>query len=515
MEIKDLKDKLVAVLGFGQEGRSVTEYLIKHGIKPVLFDQKPWEEWSSEEKEYIRSLKINFIFGTGYLQELKGFDVAFRSPGIRLHDIAQAIGLPSRSEATGLHYTSHNIAITSQTKWFFQHCPAKIIGVTGTKGKGTTASLIYEMLSVSLRGAASAFSKATKQFLPLDVKIISSAHDDIANNAPPRNDTRGGAYLTGNIGKTQPLEILDNLNPDDWVVYELSSFQLQDLKRSPHIGVVLMVTQEHLDYHQNAVEYREAKAPIAKFQSAGDFAVINADYQESLKIGEQGKGQKYYFSREKEVEKGCYVKNGQIIVKGIGESNFQYPISNIQLRGRHNLENICAAAAASALAGVDTNSIKSALQNFKGLEHRLEFVAEKNGIKFYNDSFSTTPETAIAAINSFSEPLVVILGGSSKFADFTDLGRTIAETKNIKALVLTGQEAGRIKEAIFKAGKALPKIMEGAANMKGIFTQALSAAQKGDVVLLSPACASFGMFKNYKDRGEQFKRFAESLQNTD
>jgi UDP-N-acetylmuramoylalanine--D-glutamate ligase len=481
MNLQDLNKKLVAILGYGQEGKAVTAYLIRHGITPVLFDQKPWEDWDEIEKLEIKKLGINFIFGPDCFKELAGFDVAFRSPGIRL---------------SSLQLSADSLQMTSQTKWFFEHCPAKIIGVTGTKGKGTTASLIYAIL------------RATHYSLPTN------------------------CYLTGNIGKIQSLEILDYLMPEDWVVYELSSFQLQDLDRSPHIGVVLMVTQEHLDYHASQEEYVEAKSAITKFQTAHDTAVINADFESSIKIGKLGKGKKLYYTRKinipdfdgrpfgktqggsecnrtsrqnRESEQfslDCFVTDNQIIIT---EPNFQFPIPDLQLKGRHNLENVCAAILAARRAGASDEVIKKAIMNFKGLEHRLEFVDEKNGIKFYNDSFSTTPETAIAAIKAFTEPEILILGGSSKHADFTDLGRTITGSKNIKAVILIGQEAGGIKSAIQNAGRYQGKIFEGAKNMGEIFDQIKSISEKGNVVVLSPACASFDMFKNYEDRGEQFK----------
>ncbi len=454
MNIQDLENKLVAVLGFGQEGQAVSKYLLKHGIKPVLFDQKPWGEWPKEKQNEIKKLEVNFTFGPEAFKKLAGFEVAFRSPGIPISKIQMP---------------KSKCQITSQTKFFFNNCPAKLIGVTGTKGKGTTATLISEIL------------KSQRQM----------------------SNVKCQTYLTGNIGKEQPLNILDDLKKDDWVVYELSSFQLQDLKQSPHIGVVLMITQEHLDYHKNTEEYREAKESIVKFQTKGDFAVINADFPESMAIGRLGESAKLYFSRQQKVMPGCFVANDKILYIGPdGKTQDIVKINELLLKGSHNLENACAAVIAAHCAGCSDNTIMQILRNFKGLEHRLELVAEKNGIKFYNDSFSTTPETAIAAIRSFNEPLIVILGGSSKHSDFTELGKTIKDSKNIKALILVGLEAVRIKSAINKPEIA---ILEGAKNMPEIFEQIKSTAKKGDVILLSPACASFDMFKNYQDRGEQYK----------
>lgn len=475
MDVLDLKGKLVAVLGFGQEGRAVTAYLIKHGIKPVLFDQRPWEVWEKDQQDEIKALDVNFIFGPDCLKELPGFDVAFRSPGIKLSQL-----------------TIDNLQLTSQTKWFFENCPAKIIGVTGTKGKGTTASLIYEILQCS------------QPIYRLSRQPINGL------------TTRPKTYLTGNIGKTQPLDILDELKPEDWIVYELSSFQLQDLEKSPHISVVLMVTQEHLDYHQNTQEYVTAKEAIVKYQSKDDFAIVNADFEASVKIGQLGQGKKIYFSKKNYYSNsdgrqnyynqkpiGAFVKDQKIVA-----SDFRLPVGSLQLRGEHNLENIMAAILAARCAKASFDAIKKAAVSFKGLEHRLEFVAEKNGVKFYNDSFSTTPETAIAAINSFEEPLIVILGGSSKNSDFKELGKTINRKKNIRAIVLIGQEAANIKQYL---NIEAAMILEGDKDMPAIFKKIKSLAKKGDIVLLSPACASFDMFKSYVDRGNQFKEAVKNF----
>ena len=473
MQFIDLQNKLNAVVGFGQEGRATTEYLLKHGVIPVLFDERPWKEWSADHQAYIKSLAVNFIFGPDAFKELKGFNVVFRSPGIKLNQVVNNV--------------SKSTLITSQTKWFFDHCPAKIIGVTGTKGKGTTSSLIYEILQ------ANAYNLKAK------------------------------SYLTGNIGKVQPFEILDNLKNEDFVVYELSSFQLQDLKKSPHIGVVLMVTSEHLDYHKDLAEYIEGKSGIVKYQTADDFAIINVDYSESVEIGNLGKGKKIFFSTKKELEEGVFVKDKSLVIKNVLGAGFKLPTpvaepmnrhatgqaTGYQLRGNHNLENIEAAITACLAIGIkDPDVLQTSINAFKGLEHRLEFVAEKQSVKYYNDSFSTTPETAIAAINSFTEPIILILGGSSKNSDFTQLGKTIHNSNNIKALILIGQETERIKQSI---NTTSIKILEGAKSMQEIFEQINSVKAKGDVVLLSPACASFDMFENYKDRGEQFKQAVNAV----
>lgn len=454
MNLTDLINKQIAIVGYGMEGRALANYLLKHNLSPTLIDELPWEEWPEADKALIRNLQINFIFGPHAFLELGAFDVIFRSPGVSLAKLKDKV--------------QEQCIITSQTQWFFEHCPGQIIGITGTKGKGTTASLIYEILK----------------------------HNLAQHNAQAK------VFLTGNIGQIQPAQVLAELKANDYVVYELSSFQLQDLHTSPHIAVILMVTSDHLDYHKNLSEYYEAKSAIAKFQTPKDFCVINADVPASVQIGDLSPGQKIFFSRKNQVKNGCFFNNQHIVFT---ESNFKLSIQNFLLKGQHNIENISAAILVARLLNVGFPEIETVLQKFKGLEHRLELVTEKNGVKYYNDSFSTTPETAIAGINAFTEPLIVILGGSSKNADFKELGQVISETKNVKAVILIGEEAKNLEPNIRRPDV---QILKGAQNMGEIFKQIRQTAKAGDVVLLSPACASFGMFKNYKERGEQFKKFA-------
>jgi len=445
----DLKNKKIAVLGLGIEGEDICRYLISQGVRNItVFDQKTPEELG----EKIDELRINgltdYELGPNYLKNgLGGFDVIFRSPAFKL-------SLPEIVEVK-----KSGTIITSATKLFFDLCPAKIIGVTGTKGKGTTSTLIYEILK-----------KAGKR-----------------------------VFLAGNIGEPM-LALLPKLDKKSWVVLELSSFQLQDLKKSPHIAVVLFITSEHLDYHSSTEEYVQAKANIVRWQKESDFAVLNGDNQTSSSFASLTKAKVYYFSKEKKVD-GAFVRDGRIYLfnKLIG------PTNKLQVLGVHNWENICAACTAAFLAGADLNSIKKVVFSFKGLEHRLEFIREIGGVKFYNDSFSTTPETTIAAIKAFSQPIILITGGSEKGSDYTQLGKEISQSK-VKTLILIGKTAQKIKKIVQKAGFR-GKIIYKPGEMKEVVKKAFTEAKKGDVVLLSPACASFDMFKNYKDRGWQFKKY--------
>jgi len=291
--------------------------------------------------------------------------------------------------------------------------------------------------------------------------------------------------LAGNIGKPM-LRLLPKLKATDWVCLELSSFQLQDLNKSPHIAVVLNITSDHLDIHQDVNEYRLAKTNILRYQKPDDYAVINRDYQTTKSMAALTKAKVSFFSRH----------------------DLSLDQRRIQLRGEHNLENIAAAMTAGRLIGVPVNIIKSAVYSFKGLEHRLELVKEVKGVKYYNDSFSTTPETAIAAIKAFTEPLIIILGGSDKGSDYAPLGQTISSRRNLKAIILIGKMAPTIRHSIHNFSG---QILSGGKTMIQIIKQAELLAKPGDVVVLSPACASFDMFLNYKDRGNQFKAYVKKL----
>ncbi|MBI4097103.1 MAG: UDP-N-acetylmuramoyl-L-alanine--D-glutamate ligase [Candidatus Levybacteria bacterium] len=470
--IPDWKDKKVAILGLGVEGLASATFLFGQGADVTVLDEHE-ARW---RREFISQLnhEIAYRFGQDAFEDVSSFDLLVRSPGIKLaHEALSKI--PKER-------------ITSQTKLFFDLCPARIIGVTGTKGKGTTASLIYEMLK------AQGFD----------------------------------AYLGGNIG-TPPLDFLDKLEKDSWVVLELSSFQLQDLHKSPHIAVLLMVTSEHLDYHGDTAEYVDAKRNILRFQKPEDFAIVNRDYVASHESDIYTDGKVLQVSRERGVlEEGSFLRDKAIWIRQNGNEKKIIDIKDVRLPGKHNLENAAAAALAALLAGVSIEHIRKTLNTFTGLEHRLEFIKEVNGVRYYDDSFSTTPETAIAAIEAFDAPEVLILGGSSKKSDFSELGAVINKSKNIKAIIGIGVEWERIKAEIenYSSSEAsaesrssspqgrtiMPVLIEGAKDMKTIVAAASKIAQPGNVVLLSPACASFDMFKNYKDRGEQFKKEVYDLQ---
>jgi UDP-N-acetylmuramoylalanine--D-glutamate ligase len=455
--ITDWSNKKVAILGLGVEGLASLQFLQKKGASIWVLERKEREELDQKIVTQAEEVGVQFVLGKNYLDTLSQFDVIFRSPGVK------------RLRTELIEAEKQGVIITSQTKVFFDLCPAQIIGVTGTKGKGTTASLIYEMLK--------------------------AAGKDV--------------YLGGNIG-VPPLTFLEKLQPTSWVVLELSSFQLQDLHKSPHVAVMLMVTSEHMDYHATQEEYVDAKRNILRFQTKDDFAVINRDYPASNESDMYTEGKIYLVSRERETDDACFCANGKVVVRKTGSDDVIIDNTEILLPGKHNLENVCAAVMAAKLAQVGDKHIVQVLKTFRGLEHRLELVREVNGVKYYDDSFSTTPETAIAAIEAFPNPKILILGGSPKGSDFTELGKVLRETESIKAIIGIGDEWYRIKEQLGTKPEQM-LLIENVENMQSVVAAAAKIATKGDIVLLSPACASFGMFKNYKDRGEQFKKEVSKL----
>ncbi|MEK7526274.1 MAG: UDP-N-acetylmuramoyl-L-alanine--D-glutamate ligase [Patescibacteria group bacterium] len=450
-----MKNKLnTAVLGFGLEGKDAAEYLVNKGHNVTIFDQKSVQEL---DVDIYKNDNVKFICGPNYLKHnLSDYDVIVRSPGIYRF-------LPEL-----LKIDNEKNSLTSNIKLFFDLCPCKIIGVTGTKGKGTTSTLIYEIL------------KADK----FDV------------------------YLGGNIGKPA-LGLLSKLTKNSVVILEMSSFQLIDLHKSPNIAVVLNVTSDHMDWHKDISEYLSAKKNILRHQSETDFSIINEDYEISKGFAKETESQTYFFSSNNKAT-GCYI-DGEKIILTIEEEKVIGKVKDLLLRGKHNWENVNAAICASYLAGANISTIRKVIFGFKGLEHRLELVGQYKEISFYNDSFSTNPQTTIAAIKSFKEKMVIILGGSDKQLDYAQMAKEIVAAKNVETVILIGQIADQIQRELINKSFKGKMINLGMTTMQEIFKTSMKLANPGSVVILSPATASFGMFIDYKDRGNQFKEAVKSL----
>lgn len=463
--MSDIKSK-VAVLGLGMEGKDVVNHLINNDYKDITaYDRK---EKKDLDVSGIDHTKVKFITGVDYLKNgLTDFQTIFRSPGIYRY-------IPEIVEAE-----KRGSEITSNIKLFLEKFKGLTIGVTGTKGKGTTSTLIYEII---------------KQ------KSINT-------------------YLAGNIG-SPPLSILDKTDDKSIVVLELSSFQLIDVKKCPNIAVVLNITSDHMDWHKDQNEYIDAKKNIVKFQSDSDFKVLNYDYESSKSFANLSPSKTYYFSKNEEVN-GVYIRKGKIIINihpagvhpathGVSENEIG-SVNKLLIRGQHNWENVCAAIGASQLAGADIESIKKVVFSFKGLEYRLELVREIKGVTYYNDSFSTNPQTTIAAVDSFTEPITLILGGYNKGLDFDGMVKHLCCKKNLQNIILIGDVEEKLYQLFgkYKFNNLIVRL--GKCKMKEIVDKCKEITKEGGVVLLSPACASFDMFKDYKDRGVQFKEAVKEL----
>ena len=472
-------------MGLGIEGVALSAFLVNKCESVTLLDQKEEDDLRKNQdlpgiSEILDNPTFSKIFGKEYLFNLKRFDVIFRSPGIPYLS-------PEIQEAK-----ANGVEISSQIKLFFELCPASIIGVTGTKGKGTTASLIYDILK----------KKTPKE----------SLWDQKSGNI-------NKVFFAGNIGHPA-ISLIDEISEVDTAILELSSFQLQDLNLSPHIAVITNISIDHLDYHKDENEYHEAKESIVKFQNKNDFAVINQDYLTSFEFASLTSGKTYYFSGENSVDEGAFIRklqNPNAKLRTKEDQNDVYEVvlriddkeeiicgsDEIKLVGRHNLENVAAASITSMLAGASIDEIRDGVKNFDPLPHRLEFVREINGVKIYNDSFATNPDPTMAAINSFSSEKILILGGSSKGANFDELAEKIVHG-NVAGVVLIGDEAKKIKNSLEKYNFPGEIVCANHDFKKAIF-ESLRIAKPGSIIIFSPACASFDMFKNYKDRGNKFK----------
>lgn len=436
----------IAIVGFSLEGQASYEYFASTSEHEItICDQNTELDVPPETTAQL---------GEDYLNNLDRFDLIIRTAGLHPQKILNEN--PDTEDK-----------ITTHVNEFLKASPTKnILGVTGTKGKGTTSSLLSEMLKADGR----------------DV------------------------HLGGNIG-VPPLTFIDKLTSESWVVLELSSFQLLDIEEAPHIAVCLMVVPEHLDWHEDLEEYLNAKTQLFKVQKPGDKVIYYAGNDISKQIASSGPADKIpYYS-----EPGAVVESNEIKING----QTICAVSEVKLLGEHNLQNICAALTAFWQVSQNTEAARQAITSFKGLPHRLEFVRELDGVKYYNDTFGTTPETAIVAIKAFKQPIILIAGGSEKGADYNDLVGTIFDSsvKHVVCIGTTGNKIADLLESRKDEKHVAYTVWENptSPNMNEIIAKAQANATSGDIVLLSPGSASFDMFKNYKDRGEQFIKAVQAL----
>lgn len=438
----------VAIAGYGQEGEVSLKYWQKLGAQVAVFDQKqPLQTVAAGVKTY---------FGEDAYSKMDGFDLIVRTPGLN----------PDKINTDG--------KIWSATNEFFDKCSVPIIGVTGTKGKGTTATLISMILKQA----------GFKTWLLGNIGVPAlSVLEEIQN------------YKLTNFGTQSPI-----------VVYELSSFQLWDLEKSPQIAVVLMIEPDHMDIHASMEEYVNAKSNITANQTENDLVVYHPTNQYSELIAQKSPGTKLKYMTT--TGANIVVLNEAEGAKSIVINGNKICSTNeVGLIGEHNLENICAAVTTAWNYTQDIPAIKQTITGFTGLPHRLEFVRKLNGIKFYDDSIATNEGSVLAALASFEQPKVVIMGGAGKGTDASSLFSKLPQ-KAIKKLILLGELANSFAKLAQENGIDY-EIVSG--SMADVVQAAFNASDSGDVVLLSPAATSYDMFKNYKERGDHFKAAVKAL----
>ena len=445
MKIGELKDKKILILGLGKEGMDSFDFLRKMFPEKVfgLADRKKFSEFPAKIQEKIKKdKKTKQHFGENHLKFLKNYDVIIKAPGI-----------PPKVLKS---FLSPKTIVTSATEIFFDNYKGTIIGITGTKGKSTTSSLVYEILKTSVK------------------KV----------------------HLVGNIGRPV-LRFLEKSTEKDIFVYELSSHQLFHIKKSPHIAVFLNIFPEHLDYYKNFQEYIKAKKNITRWQTNQDYLIFNSRDKIVSKIAKKSKAKKI----------SIFANNHSDVLKNIR--------MDTALKGEHNIQNIKASIAVAQIFKIPSAKITKAIKNFKPLNHRLEFVTTRKSVKFYNDSLSTIPEAAIAAIDVCGKDVnTIILGGYDRNLDFSKLGRRILKSK-IKTVILFPDTGKRIWQEIQKQAEKSkiknPVQCFFADNMRTAVETAFKRTRKGKICLLSPASPSFGLFKNYKERGNLFKKYIKCV----
>lgn len=452
-----INSKKVAIIGLGVSNIPLIDYLYNLNANIVVFDNKIAEILDENAVRNVRAKGIELITGENCLEELNGFDIIFRSPS----------ALPTKPEF--VREVERGAVLTSEIEMLLKLAPCKAIGVTGTEGKTTTTSIIAQIIEYSGRRC----------------------------------------FLGGNIGKPIFNQI-DNITPDDVIVVEMSSFQLMDMDVSPNISVVTNIYPDHLNVHKSYEEYQDAKKNIFRYQDEKGISVFNKDNDITYRFSREAIGKVIYFSSKENLYSGyIYDRNDETIkFCELGIRRHLLKRSDIKLRGIHNYENICAAlAATSSLVDVETQ-IK-AIKEFNGVEHRLEFVRDINGVKYYNDSIGTSPASTIAGINAFDENIILIAGGSDKGLDYDEVGEAIA--KKVGTLILTGPTAPKIEEATRIAMKENEVKIYNMNNLEEAVKLASKLALPKDVVLLSPASASFDAFKNFAERGKKFKELVNNL----
>ncbi|MGB4594588.1 MAG: UDP-N-acetylmuramoyl-L-alanine--D-glutamate ligase [Anaerolineaceae bacterium] len=461
--MKNYKDSKIIIVGAGRQGIALSQFLAQKGADVTLTDIRTEDQLG--DLKTLQDAGVTFAFGGHDPAILDGAQLICLSGGVSPE-------LPFVKAAV-----TQRIPLSNDSQILLENCPATVIGITGSAGKSTTTSL---------------------------VGLMANRYNEMKGN-------RFNVWVGGNIGNPLIGQV-DEIGPDDLVVLELSSFQLELMSLSPQIAAVLNLTPNHLDRHPSMEAYRAAKANILIHQKKGDVAVLNRDDEGSWEMHDAVKGDLMTFGFKKPPShlNGTYVDRGRVCLQSGKDTIKMFPVEWIQLRGKHNLSNVLAAAALAACANLALPAIQLAIDEFAGVPHRLEFVREYKGAKWYNDSIATAPERTQAAIDSFEEPIILLLGGRDKNLPWENLAEQIRQ--KVSRVVLFGEAADLISDAIGpkKRGQNLQSVVKCDTLQEAIKTAANQVVE-GDVVLLSPGGTSFDAFKDFEERGECYRKWVNEL----
>ena len=451
----ELNGKRVLVVGLGKSGVASALFLKNHGAKVAVSDTKSGDELRNEIPVLLDH-GISVETGGHGDRTFQGQDLIVVSPGV-------PVDAPPLVQARSL-----GESVIGEIELAAQFLPGPIVAITGSNGKTTTTSLAGEIMT------AAGFP----------------------------------TLVGGNIG-TPAISLAERAKSETVIVLEVSSFQLETIQTfRPKVAVVLNVTPDHLDRHRTFEIYAAAKARVFENQQASDFAVLNADDPTCVEMARDLKAQVFWFSRQNEMQRGAWVQDGAIVFRDRSGQREILQVSDVPLKGAHNLENVLAAVCAGALMGCAPDKIRQAVQNFKAVEHRLEFVATIKGVDYYNDSKATNVDATIKALESFPSNIHLILGGKDKGSDYTVLNDLLR--KRVKRVYTIGAAAAKIESQIVSQKDGGPELVH-AETLENAIRRVSVVAQSGDVVLLAPACASFDQFKSYEHRGRMFKEIVQTL----
>jgi UDP-N-acetylmuramoylalanine--D-glutamate ligase len=459
--VKRWEKKRVVVLGIARQGKALARYLTNEGAMVVMSDIKTEEELGPAIEE-LSDLELSYALGGHPVKLLDGTEALFLSGGVPTH-------LPIVQEAR-----TRNIPVLNDAQIFIENCPADVIGITGSAGKTTTTTLVFEMLKLAMEGT----------------------------------DRR--AWLGGNIGRSL-LEDLESMNAQDVVVMELSSFQLELMTVSPRIAALLNITPDHLDRHGSMEIYTEAKRQILTSQDETGKVVLGFDDPRTWALRNQAQGEVIAFGYgAPDAGNATYVDDGNLVLRLEDHIQVICRVEDLALRGPHNVLNVLAACALGSIVQIGVDAMATVAKTFRGVPHRLEFIRQVLGAAWYNDSIATTPDRALAAVRSFEEPLVVMVGGRDKELTWDVYVAEVA--KRAKAVVLFGEARHMLQDVFqtrFKREDA-PELYL-VKNFEQAFQKATEVVQPGDVVLLSPGCTSYDEFQNFEARGERYKEMVSTL----